>query len=231
MKLPTVLRYCISSGLLAPMPPLPSDAIVSGLDSVNVPGAAIAVVANGSLQWARGYGVKVAGSDLAVDEHTVFGAASVSKAITALMVLGLVDAGLIDLDADVQSILGPLPVHRLAPAVGGAPITTRHLLAHRSGVVGRGTTPKPSGRGFAGKSSGGGSPRALLHETHKLKATRWIGVTYEPDSRASYSGAGYLLVQQMIEKVTGMSFANVASDLFDVLDATFQPLRHLPISR
>ncbi len=208
------------------MSPLPADAVARGLASVNVPGAAIAVISEGRMQWARGYGLRLAGTDWKVDEHTVFGAASVSKAITAVVVLGLVDGGLLDLDGDVRELLGSVPVHTLAPPVDDAPITVRQLLAHRSGILGRGTTPKRSGTGFAGKSTGGGSPRALPHEVHKLDAPRWIGITYQPDTQTSYSGAGYLLVQHVVEAVTGMSFNAVATELFGILDApaaTFEP--------
>ena len=205
---------------------LPIDTVERGLASANVPAAAVAVVANGSVQWAQGYGVRISGTDSAVDEHTVFGAASVSKAITALIVLGLQDAGLLRLDSDIRQVVGSLPVHPLAPSFESEPITIRQLLSHRSGVIGRGTTPNRAGTGFAGKGAGGGSPRALRREAHKLQANRWIGLTYQPNSRASYSGAGYLLVQQVIESVTGKTFAEVAADLFAALNApaaTFNP--------
>lgn len=70
-----------------------------------VPGVSIAVVNNGRLEWAQGYGVLEAGSSRPVSTQTRFQAASISKPVTAMAVLALVDQGTLRLDDDVNARL------------------------------------------------------------------------------------------------------------------------------
>src|SRR5690349_17629919 len=63
-----------------------------------VPGAAIAIVQDGRLVWARGFGVKDVQANRPVDEVTLFEAASVSKTVFAYAALKLCDRGVIGLD-------------------------------------------------------------------------------------------------------------------------------------
>jgi CubicO group peptidase (beta-lactamase class C family) len=65
--------------------------------ALHVPGVSIAVIHSGALEWARGFGVMKAGG-APVTADTLFQAASISKPITALGVLRLVDVGKLDLD-------------------------------------------------------------------------------------------------------------------------------------
>src|SRR5438105_4834833 len=63
----------------------------------HVPGISIAVINEGRLEWAQGYGVKQAGGDDPVTTETLFQAGSISKPVAALAALALVDAGKLDL--------------------------------------------------------------------------------------------------------------------------------------
>jgi CubicO group peptidase (beta-lactamase class C family) len=94
----------------------------------NVPGLAAAQVGGGRVE-ARGYGVRRAGTEDAVTEHTVFEAASLSKPVFAYLVLGLEREGVMDLDRPVGEYLAlPNPEDARARA-----ITARHLLSHSGG--------------------------------------------------------------------------------------------------
>src|SRR4051794_23482344 len=97
------------------------------------PGASIAVVDNSEIAWARGFGIRTAGSADAVTATTPFQAGSVSKPVFALAVMRLVEEGRLDLDADVNRYLIPGRV----PATGGwqPRITRRQLLSHTAGTT------------------------------------------------------------------------------------------------
>jgi CubicO group peptidase (beta-lactamase class C family) len=95
-----------------------------------VPGLAVALVRSGSVGWARGFGVKCAGSPEPVAPDTVFQAASLSKPVFAYAVLKLVERGALDLDA-------PLTAYLPARYVPDDPlldrITARRVLCHTTG--------------------------------------------------------------------------------------------------
>lgn len=67
-----------------------------------VPGVSIAVIEQGRILWARGFGKQQAGEAVAVTEKTLFQAASVSKVVAATIALRLADRDALDLDADVN---------------------------------------------------------------------------------------------------------------------------------
>ena len=115
--------------------PIPEAALASRLEHHRVPGASVAVVRAGRLDWAKGYGVRLAGGDDAVDESTLFQAASISKPVAAGGALRLVAEGVLSLDEDVNEKLRSwtLPANGLT---AGNPVTLRHLLSHSAGLTG-----------------------------------------------------------------------------------------------
>ncbi|MEZ4992817.1 MAG: serine hydrolase domain-containing protein [Saprospiraceae bacterium] len=70
-----------------------------------VPGVSIAVVNNGTLQWAEGYGQANMAAGTDVDVNTLFQAGSISKPVAALAVMKLIAGGPVDLDEDVNTYL------------------------------------------------------------------------------------------------------------------------------
>ena len=97
-----------------------------------VPGLAIAVVKDGKLVLARGYGVCEPGKDRKVTEDTVFPIASCTKSFTAACVAVLVDEGKLSWDDPVRK---HLPDFRVADPYVTEQITIRDLLCHRTGLV------------------------------------------------------------------------------------------------
>ena len=78
--------------------------LVDRMAALHVPGVSIAVVHDGKIEWARGFGVtRIGGTPATAD--TLFHAASISKPVTAMTVLHLVEAGKLNLDADVNQYL------------------------------------------------------------------------------------------------------------------------------
>ena len=102
----------------------------------NVPGMAVAIVDyNNDFVFYGGFGLADASTGQEVDEHTVFGVASISKVFTAIAIMQLVEQGLIDLDAPVINYLPDFYVPP-SPTDGGdySNITIRMLLTHTSGI-------------------------------------------------------------------------------------------------
>jgi CubicO group peptidase (beta-lactamase class C family) len=84
--------------------PVQTTKLADRMAALHVPGVSIAVIHDGAIEWARGFGVtKIGGTPVTPD--TLFQAASISKPVTALGALRLVQAGRLDLDADVNRYL------------------------------------------------------------------------------------------------------------------------------
>jgi CubicO group peptidase (beta-lactamase class C family) len=96
-----------------------------------IPGLAIAVVKDDSVVYARGFGVQRLGGPAPVDEHTLFGVASTTKAMTAAALGILVDEGRIGWD---DPVVRHLPEFRLSDPWVTSQVTIRDLLTHRVGV-------------------------------------------------------------------------------------------------
>ena len=96
-----------------------------------VPGFAIAVVRNGRMVFAKGYGVREMGRHAPVDEHTLFAIASTTKAFTAASIGMLVDDGKLRWD---DPVVRHLPWFQLGDPFTTSQVTVRDLLTHRAGV-------------------------------------------------------------------------------------------------
>ncbi len=102
-----------------------------GMSDWGIPGMAVAVVENGELVYARGFGVRKLGTDQAVDEHTIFGMASLTKAMTATALGMLVDEGKLHWDDKVRD---HLPWFTLSDPWVSAEVSIRDLLSHQVGI-------------------------------------------------------------------------------------------------
>jgi len=81
-----------------------TSTLADRMAALHVPGVSIAVIHEGKIEWARGFGVASVGGP-AVTPNTLFQAASISKAVTGMAVLHLVESGKLDLDVDVNQNL------------------------------------------------------------------------------------------------------------------------------
>lgn len=162
-----------------------------------VPGLSIAVIEDGKVQWARGYGVTAAGGKVAVTPATLFQAGAVSKPVAAMAALLLVQDGRVDLDADVNARLVAWRVPE-NPFTATQRVTLRRLLSHTAGVT---------VDGFPGYAAGGPVPSLaqVLNGTEPARSPA-IGVDVIPGSAFRQSGGGYVIVQQLLGDVTGEAF-------------------------
>src|SRR5215204_3380866 len=97
----------------------------------NVPGMSIAIVQDGKVLLAKGYGVRELGKETPVDADTLFGAMSTTKAMTAVTMAMLVDEGKISWD---DKVVKHLPDFRVADAYITAEIRIRDLFTHNAGM-------------------------------------------------------------------------------------------------
>ena len=179
--------------------PLPTAALAARMSRYHVPAVSIALIDGNRIAWAAGYGTTTAGGLQRVSTRTLFQAASVSKLVTAVGVLKLVEDGKLQLDASVTAALRSwtLPVDS---AAARRPVTLRELLSHRAGA---------NVEGFAGYAQGGALPslRQILNGASPANSSP-IRITQLPGSGTRYSGGGYEIIQQLTEDATGATFAD-----------------------
>jgi CubicO group peptidase (beta-lactamase class C family) len=101
------------------------------MDKVDIPGLSIAVIRNGEIFWSGAYGVQSRETGESVDENTIFEAASLTKTITAVAALKLVEWGDLDLDKPLAEYL---PYPKLSGDERYKKITARHVLTHTTGL-------------------------------------------------------------------------------------------------
>jgi CubicO group peptidase (beta-lactamase class C family) len=167
----------------------------------HVPGVSIALIQRGRVAWAKGYGVVDVASRAPVTAHTLFQAASLSKPVTALAVLRLVDQGKLSLVAPVNTLLKGW---KLPEGPFNSGVTLERLLSHTAGV---------SQGGFPGYPVGAPLPTLLQVLNGQPPAnTPPLRVDAQPGSSFRYSGGGYVVVQQLLEDVTGQPFTTLLRD-------------------
>jgi len=167
----------------------------------DVPGVQIALIDQGELAWIGSYGVTRASGDQHVDDKTLFEAASVSKVVTALAVLRLVDRGTLDLDAPVRPLLKSWQLSDPSSSV-----TTRKLLSHNAAInfpAGE-TALRPSQPIPTNIERLAGCAPALNHP---------VVIDGIPGSGFRYSNGGYLILGQLVADITGIPFEQAAEDL------------------
>lgn len=152
-------------------------------------GLAVGIGGPDGLVWFRGFGPATR-EGAPVRPDTVFRIGSVSKTMTAIGVMQLVEAGRFDLDDPVNDVLRS---YRVNPPEGGPAITVRHLLTHMSGL-----DPRPVDIGCKF-----GEPVTPLGEYYKdgLDAKRPAGESW------AYSNDAFATLGHIVEEQTGQPFA------------------------
>jgi CubicO group peptidase (beta-lactamase class C family) len=168
----------------------------------HVPGVSIAVIHNGAIEWAQGFGVAQLGG-APVTTETLFQAGSISKPVAAMATLHLVEEGKLSLDSDVNQALTSwkIPPSAAAP---GAMVTLRALLTHTAGLT---------VHGFPGYAAGAPIPTLVqILNGEKPANTDPILLEAVPGSRWRYSGRGYTVVQQLLLDVSRQPFPELLRD-------------------
>lgn len=197
------------------------DETITGLmDAADIPGGSAAVVKNGALVHARGYGHADVETREPVQPDSLFRIASLSKPITATAVLRLVEAGRLAIDDTVSAVLSELidATRQLDPRLDR--VTVRHLLEHSggwdTGSFVHDVEPHwdpVENPDYIATAHGENSPAG------PESIARYIlgqPLHFDPGTRFSYSNAGYILLGRIIESVSGQPYEQFVRD--DLLD-------------
>ena len=185
-------------------------------------GLSIAVINNGTLEWAKAYGVADASLPDPVTSETLFQTASVGKVITTLAALHLVKEGKISLDEDVNQKLTSWKVPE-NEFTRKEKVTLRRLLSHSAGFT--------DDYGFGGYNPGEALPTVtqILNLQSPANNKKIMVVSDVPGSSMRYSGGGYVVIQQLIEDLTGQTFqAYVEKEIFQKLGLQHSTYNHYP---
>ena len=166
----------------------------------HVPGVSIAVLDEGRLAWAKGYGVTDAVTGAPVTTETLFQAASISKPVAATAALRLVEEGFLELDVPVNDYLKgwKIPENDFNRE---HPVTLKHLLSHTGGLT---------VHGFPGYATGEEVPATVeVLDGSGPANTAPVRVDTIPGSLWRYSGGGYTIVQKLLEDVTEKPFSQI----------------------
>lgn len=178
----------------------------------SVSGLSLAVIRDGRLDEATAYGTLESGTTRNITTNSILNSCSISKFITAMLVLTLSDQAIVHLDEDVNDRLTSwnIPTNLFTSK---KKITLRNLLSHQSGI----TDPPNS---FEPYTLAKGLPKmSELLAGNTLYCPVPIAATYKPESEFHYSDANFCIIEQLLEDITGKSFSQLLEEFI------FQPLQ------
>ena len=191
----------VEAGLSQPVwvssEPAPVWSLAERMAFYNVPGVSIAVIRDGRISWAKGYGVLETGKSQPVNPQTIFQAGSISKPTAGVAALRMVEQGKLSLDVPINDALKSwkLPDNEFTKL---APVTLRGIMSHGAGLT---------VHGFPGYEAGVAVPTVpqVLDGTPPAN-TPMVRVDKKPGESFRYSGGGYTIMQLAMTDVSGESF-------------------------
>ncbi len=191
---------CTALQPAAETPSEKADALLSGLIHANDPGLAVLVAQDGKILFEKGYGLADLEHHLPVTPQTIFRIASVTKQFTAAAILKLQEEGKLSIEDKLSKYIPDFP--------RGDEVTLRQLLTHTSGI--HDCLPGPD---FLLSSVTNATTTEAM-----IKAIEKDPYDFDPGAQWRYDNAGYLLLDYIVEKVSGQSYGDFLRDNF------FQPL-------
>lgn len=167
------------------------DTIMEAAVQADAPGAAVAVVEGGDVVHRKGYGLANLEWRIPIEPDTVFRLASITKQFTATGIMLLQDEGKLCVDDSLTKFFPDYPT-------SGHEITIHHLLTHTSGI--RSYTAM---EGFLEKTSRQDMSTEALMNLFKREP-----FDFKPGAQYQYNNSGYFLLGMIIEKASGMSYAD-----------------------
>lgn len=179
------------------------DSIVSLQYSANEPGITILVAKNGKAIYQKAVGKSNLELNTPIDLNSVFQIGSITKQFTAVSILMLAEQGKLDIEDKIE---GYIPEY----AKIGKDITIHHLLNHTSGIKNKTLLSENQNNSKTDKS-----PKELI-TYFKDESLEFI-----PGEKFKYSNAGYILLGQIIEKVSKQSYGEfIKENIFDKIGMT-----------
>lgn len=162
------------------------------LQQEQIPGLSCTIGIGGQLVFQRGFGLADVENDVPSTPGTVYRLGSISKPVTAVLAMDLVEQGRLDLDVDVRTLVPQWPAKQW-------PVSTRHLLAHLGGV----------------RHYRAGEAESTLHYATQVAGLERFAaddLLHEPGTKYLYSTYGYNLVAAVVETVAQRPFAVVVKE-------------------
>ncbi|MCA0152091.1 serine hydrolase domain-containing protein [Winogradskyella vincentii] len=163
-----------------------------------IPSVSAGILVDGKITWVGSSGYSDLDSQMTASTESLYRVGSVSKVLTATLVLRLVELGVLDLNEPIQTYIPNYPLDRK-----GA-IKVIHLLAHTSGI----------------SHYKGNENRSFVHFNNLREASRLFEdrkLKFKPGTKYKYTSYGYTLLGAVIEAATGKSyFDNLKTHILDV---------------
>jgi len=178
--------------------------IMELMHETNTLGMSIAIVEDNKVKFTKGYGITDDDSGRIVSAETIFQAASISKALTALAVMILVEKGILELNKNVNTYLKSWFLQE-NEFTKGNPVTLKNLLSHTAG-----TTVS----GFPGYMNKTDIPELINVLNGDSPAnTEKITVDVRPNTLCRYSGGGLTIVQQILIDTLNKPYQDIMQEM------------------
>lgn len=163
----------------------------------HTPGCMLAIIQDGNIVYQQGYGLADLENAVPISPDSVFYIASTSKQFTAASVLLLAQKDKLSLDDDICHHVPEMPIYN-------QPITIRHLIHHTSGLRDSLTLLDLAGVNVSD---------AVYNNTDLIKlVARQENLNFPPGEQYKYCNAGYLLLAEIVERVSGKTFRQFTHD-------------------
>ena len=179
------------------------DKLFGQWDKADSPGCALGVIRNGEFVYKRGYGMANLEYNIPITPTSIFEIQSTSKQFTAMSILLLARQGKLSLDDDIRKYLPEMPRYQ-------TPITIRHLIHHTSGIRDYGVLLF-----YAGLPTEDVNFHIMARQTDEdvlAFLARQKDLNFTPGSEYLYSNSGYLLLAQIVKRVSGKSLRQFADE-------------------
>ena len=162
------------------------------MEKHHVPGLSVAIAVDYELGYEKGYGLADVENDVPATAETIYRLASISKMLTAVAVMQLVEAGKLDLSAPIQKYVEGFPEKQ-------APITCELLLKHQSGI-----------RHYRGDEVSSNKSYAKVRDSFGVFQDDPL--LFNPGERFSYTTYGYNVLGAAIEGASGEDYVRYVKE-------------------
>ncbi len=178
------------------------DELFAKWNTNNTPGAAVAIVKDGTIVYKKGYGIANLEYDIPITPNSIFHIASVSKQFTVFSILLLEKQGKLSLNDDVRKYIPELPDF-------GKEITLKHLASHTSGLRDQWNLLAMAGWRLDD----------VITKEHILKlVSKQKELNFNPGDEFAYCNTGFTLLAEVVSRVSGMSFVEFTqTNIFEPL--------------
>jgi CubicO group peptidase (beta-lactamase class C family) len=175
------------------------QAVGQQMDRQKAVGLAVGIIRDGKVVYVKGYGFADRENQIPASTKTMFRWASISKTLTAIAAMQLVEKGELDLNADVRTLVPEFPDT-------GTPITVWDLLCHQSGIVHYSNGP------VVRTQRSYDSPHPFESVIIALDTFKDSPLLFKPREKYSYSTHAYILLSAVVERAGQKRFTDQVSE-------------------